>query len=65
MHRKSHPLPDSDYADRHHYLTDNAGHIQDSDTDTLRAGATGPALLEDHYMREKIMHFDHERIPER
>lgn len=32
---------------------------------TLRAGPRGPALLEDFRMREKIFHFDHERIPER
>jgi catalase len=37
-----------------------------SDTDnSLRAGARGPSLLEDFHLREKIMHFDHERIPER
>src|SRR5678815_472650 len=40
--------------------------VQVDDTDnTLRVGARGPALLEDFHMREKIMHFDHERIPER
>ncbi|WP_027796104.1 catalase HPII [Paraburkholderia acidipaludis] len=32
---------------------------------TLRAGVRGPSLLEDFIMREKITHFDHERIPER
>ncbi|WP_282063859.1 catalase [Roseobacter litoralis] len=32
---------------------------------TLRAGARGPALLEDFHFREKMFHFDHERIPER
>ncbi|MDF1707651.1 MAG: catalase [Paracoccaceae bacterium] len=32
---------------------------------TLRAGGRGPSLLEDFAMREKIFHFDHERIPER
>ncbi|MGR3757093.1 MAG: catalase [Tranquillimonas sp.] len=32
---------------------------------SLRAGARGPTLLEDFAMREKIFHFDHERIPER
>lgn len=32
---------------------------------SLRAGAPGPTLLEDFVMREKIFHFDHERIPER
>ncbi|MCO7519566.1 MULTISPECIES: catalase HPII [unclassified Pseudomonas] len=32
---------------------------------TLKAGERGPSLLEDFIMREKITHFDHERIPER
>ncbi|MFI5956198.1 catalase [Cryptosporangium sp. NPDC051539] len=37
-----------------------------SDTDhSLKAGPRGPSLLEDHHLREKITHFDHERIPER
>ncbi|SEO76924.1 catalase [Trujillonella endophytica] len=36
------------------------------DTDhSLKAGPRGPVLLEDFHLREKIMHFDHERIPER
>ncbi|MEV0674968.1 catalase [Actinosynnema sp. NPDC050436] len=36
------------------------------DTDhSLKAGERGPTLLQDHHLREKIMHFDHERIPER
>lgn len=36
------------------------------DTDhSLKAGARGPVLLQDHHLREKISHFDHERIPER
>ena len=36
------------------------------DTDhSLKAGARGPTLLQDHHLREKVMHFDHERIPER
>ncbi len=35
------------------------------DQNSLRAGARGPTLLEDHILREKIFHFDHERIPER
>ena len=33
--------------------------------DSLKAGRRGPTLLEDQHLREKIMHFDHERIPER
>ena len=32
---------------------------------TLKAGDRGPSLLEDFIMREKLTHFDHERIPER
>lgn len=35
------------------------------DQNWLKAGARGPSLLEDHIAREKIFHFDHERIPER
>ncbi|WP_019544903.1 catalase [Streptomyces sulphureus] len=36
------------------------------DTDhSLRLGPRGPILLQDHHLREKVMHFDHERIPER
>ncbi len=36
------------------------------DTDhSLKAGDRGPTLLQDHHLREKITHFDHERIPER
>ena len=33
--------------------------------DSLKAGIRGPTLLEDFHLREKITHFDHERIPER
>jgi catalase len=37
-----------------------------TDTDhSLRAGRRGPTLLQDHHLREKVSHFDHERIPER
>ncbi|WP_328292921.1 catalase [Kineococcus sp. NBC_00420] len=40
--------------------------VRISDTDhSLKAGPRGPVLLEDFHLREKIMHFDHERIPER
>ncbi|MBB3428418.1 catalase [Rhizobium sp. BK312] len=35
------------------------------DQNTLRIGARGPALIDDFHFREKIFHFDHERIPER
>lgn len=47
------------------YLTSNQGlRIQHTD-DSLKAGDRGPTLLEDFHLHEKIMHFDHERIPER
>ncbi|MBD3584122.1 catalase [Salinimonas sp. HHU 13199] len=35
------------------------------DQNSLKIGSRGPTLLEDHILREKIFHFDHERIPER
>lgn len=38
--------------------------VEDADN-SLRAGPRGPSLLEDFALREKLMHFDHERIPER
>ncbi len=46
-------------------LTDNMGHRIGDDQNSLRAGVRGPTLLEDFHFREKLMHFDHERIPER
>ena len=46
-------------------LTTNQGVRIADDQNSLRAGARGPTLLEDFIMREKITHFDHERIPER
>jgi len=46
-------------------LTTNHGLAIGTDQDSLRAGSRGPTLLEDFILREKIQHFDHERIPER
>ncbi|MBA3846011.1 MAG: catalase, partial [Planctomycetes bacterium] len=47
------------------FLTTDQG-IRVSDTDnSLKAGERGPTLIEDFHLREKIMRFDHERIPER
>ncbi|MGZ5601816.1 MAG: catalase, partial [Methylobacter sp.] len=46
-------------------LTTNQGMRISDNQNSLRGGARGPTLLEDHVLREKIMHFDHERIPER
>lgn len=46
-------------------LTTNQGmHISDNQN-SLKSGSRGPVLLEDFVLREKIFHFDHERIPER
>ncbi|MEJ0006062.1 MAG: catalase [Steroidobacteraceae bacterium] len=46
-------------------LTTNQGVPIGSNQDSLKAGLRGPTLLEDFILREKITHFDHERIPER
>ena len=46
-------------------LTSNQGLLIADDQNSLKAGERGPTLLEDFYLREKITHFDHERIPER
>ena len=46
-------------------LTTQHGVPVADDQNTLRQGVRGPALLEDFHFREKIFHFDHERIPER
>jgi catalase len=46
-------------------LTTNLGVPIADDQSSLKIGARGPAALEDFHFREKIFHFDHERIPER
>ncbi len=46
-------------------LTTNQGVPVAQNQDSLKAGIRGPSLLEDFVLREKITHFDHERIPER
>jgi catalase len=46
-------------------LTTNQGTRVGDNQNTLKAGFRGPSLLEDFHFREKITHFDHERIPER
>lgn len=47
------------------FLTTNHGVRINDNQNSLKAGERGPTLLEDFIMREKITHFDHERIPER
>ena len=44
--------------------TAQGGPVAD-DQNTLKVGPRGPSLIEDFHFREKIFHFDHERIPER
>jgi catalase len=46
-------------------LTTNQGVPVSDNQNSLKAGIRGPTLLEDFILREKITHFDHERIPER
>lgn len=47
------------------FLTTNQGLKINDNQNSLKAGERGPTLLEDFILREKITHFDHERIPER
>ena len=51
--------------DDDHVMTTAQGHPVADDQNWLSAGPRGPQLLEDQIAREKIFHFDHERIPER
>jgi catalase len=47
------------------FLTTNQGVRTNDDQNSLKAGDRGPTLIEDFIFREKMTHFDHERIPER
>jgi catalase len=47
------------------YLTTAYGQRLAHTDDSLKAGVRGPVVMDDFHLREKIMHFDHERIPER
>ncbi|WP_066716397.1 catalase [Sphingomonas pituitosa] len=50
---------------KHPVLTTNHGTPISDNQNQLKAGARGPVLIEDEVFREKMNHFDHERIPER
>lgn len=52
-------------AEDHPHLTTNQGVKVGVNEDSLKAGARGASLIEDFHFREKMTHFDHERIPER
>jgi catalase len=58
---ESHQVVDAD----HPALTTQQGIVVADDQNSLRIGERGPTALEDFQLREKIFHFDHERIPER
>ncbi|MCJ2080695.1 catalase [Methylobacterium sp. J-090] len=58
---ETHQIADDDYP----VLTTNHGTPISDNQNQLKAGPRGPVLLEDEVYREKINHFDHERIPER
>ncbi|WP_054955298.1 catalase [Paenibacillus dakarensis] len=47
------------------HMTTNQGLPISEDEHSLKAGDRGPTLMEDFHFREKMTHFDHERIPER
>jgi len=47
------------------HLTTNQGQRMEDDDNSLKAGSRGPTLIEDFHFREKMTHFDHERMPER
>lgn len=47
------------------FLTSDHGVTIADDQNSLRAGTRGPTLTDDFILREKLTHFDHERIPER
>lgn len=51
--------------DKDKHLTTNQGLKVSEDEFSLKAGERGPTLIEDFHFREKMTHFDHERIPER
>ncbi|MCW8109774.1 catalase [Alteromonas ponticola] len=56
-----HQKPEAD----NQVMTTAQGCPVSDDQNSLKAGERGPTLIEDHILREKLFHFDHERIPER
>ncbi|MHC1550771.1 catalase [Phyllobacterium sp. K27] len=62
LHQK---VPQSGAMNPEDTLTTNQGIRVVDNQNSLRSGDRGPTLLEDFVLREKIFHFDHERIPER
>ncbi len=72
-HARSRPNPEAREGGETHQtaatggesLTTNQGIVISDNQNSLKVGPRGPSLLEDFVLREKITHFDHERIPER
>ncbi len=62
---KQQQLDDARVAADRGFLTTQQGVRVDHTDDALTVGDRGPTLLEDFHAREKMTHFDHERIPER
>ena len=62
--KERHLDPVREESDGEFLTTNNGVRIHHTD-DSLKAGERGPTLMEDFHLREKITHFDHERIPER
>jgi len=62
---KQHQLDNARIDNGNGYLTTQQGVRVAHTDDALTAGERGPTLLEDFHAREKVTHFDHERIPER
>ncbi len=64
-----HPARDGAYmppfAQQGDRLTTTWGTPVDGTDDSVKVGRRGPTMLDDFHLRDKIMHFDHERIPER
>ena len=58
-------VPGKGSHDAEGHLTTNQGIRVSDNQNSLKSGSRGPTLLEDFVLREKIFHFDHERIPER
>ena len=63
--RKDEQLDQFRVDDSGKHMTTNHGVKVSEDEFSLKAGERGPTLLEDFHFREKMTHFDHERIPER
>lgn len=63
--RKNIDLEKNSSTGKDEFLTTNQGLKINDNQNSLKAGNRGSTLLEDFILREKITHFDHERIPER